>query len=95
MDRKAGNTLYWLDAVLKKMKNTKPAFQILESSEKVPIGSQFIKCHIIFDVKLDFTRKAQLVAGGHKMSTPASLTYSSGVSRDSMFAGPEFGSGRT
>lgn len=28
-------------------------------------GFQFIKCHIIFDVKIDFTRKARFVAGGH------------------------------
>ena len=42
---------------------------------------------MIFDVKMDFTRKARLVAGGHMADTPASLTYSSVVSRDSVRLG--------
>jgi len=40
--------------------------------------------HMIFDVKMDFTRKAHYVAGGHVTDPPASLTYSSVVSRDSV-----------
>jgi Reverse transcriptase (RNA-dependent DNA polymerase) len=48
------------------------------------IGYQEIKCHIIFDVKMDFSRKARFVAGGHMTVTPASITYSSVVSRDSV-----------
>ena len=48
------------------------------------IGFQEIKCHMIFDVKIDFTRKARFVAGGHMTEAPASLTYSSVVSRDSV-----------
>jgi len=39
---------------------------------------------LIFDVKMDFTRKARFVAGGHMTETPASLTYSSVVSRESV-----------
>ena len=39
---------------------------------------------MIFDIKMDFTRKAQLVAGGHRADPPISLTYSSVVSRDSV-----------
>ena len=41
---------------------------------------------MIFDVKLDgkFTRKARLVADGHKTDTPASCTCSSVVSRESV-----------
>jgi hypothetical protein len=48
------------------------------------IGFQEIGCHIIFDVKMDFTRKARFVAGGHTTTAPSSLTYSSVVSRDSI-----------
>jgi hypothetical protein len=44
-----------------------------------------VKCHWIFDIKMDFTRKARLVAGGHTTEAPASLTYSSVVSRDSVW----------
>ena len=41
---------------------------------------------MIFDVKIgeNFCRKAWLVAGGHTTETPATLTYSSVVSRDSV-----------
>jgi hypothetical protein len=39
---------------------------------------------MIFDVKMDLTRKARMVAGGHTTETPASLTYSSVVSRDNV-----------
>ena len=48
------------------------------------IGFQEIKNHIIFDVKMDFTRKARYVAGGHLTDAPTSLTYSSVVGRDSV-----------
>ena len=39
---------------------------------------------MIFDVKIDFTRKARLVAGGHLTDPPTTLTYSSVVSRESV-----------
>ena len=39
---------------------------------------------MIFDVKMDLTRKAHFVAGGHMTEAPASITYSSVVSRDSV-----------
>ena len=53
---------------------------------KVPslTGYQEIECHLIFDVKMDFTRKARFVAGGHMTETPVSICYSSVVSRDSV-----------
>jgi hypothetical protein len=54
-------------------------------SGKVLIGYQEIKCHMIFDIKMEgLTRKARFVAGGHTTETPVSLTYSSVVSRDSV-----------
>jgi hypothetical protein len=39
---------------------------------------------MIFDVKMDFTRKARFVAGGHMTDPPTSITYSSVVSQDSV-----------
>jgi len=41
---------------------------------------------MIFDIKMDgaFSRKARLVANGHKTKPPASITYSSVASRDSV-----------
>ncbi len=47
-------------------------------------GFQEIKCHIVFDVKMDFTQKARFVAGGHTTVLPNSLTYSSVVSRENV-----------
>ena len=46
------------------------------------IGFPEFKCHLIFDVKMDFIRKARFVVGGHTTEDPASVTYSSVVSRD-------------
>jgi len=39
---------------------------------------------MIFDVKMDYTRKAHYVAEGHMTDPPASIIYSSAVSRDSV-----------
>jgi hypothetical protein len=78
------NTTYWHDAIQKEMKNVRVAFKFLEPNSRVPIGYKWIKCHLIFDVKMDFTRKARFVAGGHMTDPPPTLTYSSVVSRDSV-----------
>jgi hypothetical protein len=81
---RATNTTFWFDAIQKEMKNVRVAFKFLDTGERVPIGYKWIKCHLIFDVKMDFTRKARYVAGGHMTDPPATLTYSSVVSRDSV-----------
>ena len=66
------------------MKNVQPAFKILDDGGKAPIGYKWIPCHMVFDVKMDFTQKACFVAGGHMTDPLASITYSSVVSRDSV-----------
>jgi hypothetical protein len=38
------------------------------------VGYQEIDCHMIFDIKMDLTRKARFVAGGHTTETPTSIT---------------------
>jgi hypothetical protein len=81
---KETNTTYWHDAIQKEMRNCKTAFKILDDDERAPIGHKWIKCHLIFDVKMDFTRKARFVAGGHMTNPPAEITYSSVVTRDSI-----------
>ena len=64
IDKKNDNT-FWTDAIAKEMKNVIITFKILEGDKKVPVGYQFIKTHMIFDIKMeDFWRKAGLVAGG-------------------------------
>lgn len=86
-----GNTL-WQDALKKEMDKASDAYEAREEftpddvrQGKVPElrGHQEIKCHVVFDVKMDFTRKARFVSGGHTTEAPVSLTYSSVVpSRD-------------
>ncbi len=81
---KETNTMYWYDAIQKELKNVKVALKFPYPDTKAPIGFKWIKCHMIFDDKMDFTHRAHYVAGGHMTDLPTSLTYSSVVSRDSM-----------
>jgi hypothetical protein len=90
---KATNTDLLRKAVNKEMAIVKIAWKTHEGltpqqaqEGKVPdlIGFQEIGCHIVFDVKMDFTWKAQFVAGGHTTTAPSSMMYSSVVSRDSI-----------
>ena len=61
-----------------------PALRVLEDGENIPVGSQFMDLMMIFDVKMDLTQKARLVARGDQVETPSNLTYASIVSRDSI-----------
>ena len=87
------NNHLWEDAIKKEMKKANVAYtpvegcmpeQVHSNQEDRLRGFQETKCHIIFDVKMDFSRKVRYVAGGHMTETPISLTYSSVVSRDSV-----------
>ena len=75
-----------VDAICKEMKNVGVAFEPFDGDENDLKGYKFVKCHMIFDVKMgeNFRRKARMVAGGHMTESPSSLTYSSVVSRDSV-----------
>ena len=69
------------------MKNVRPAFEVFDGKQHdIPPGFQQICCHMIFDVKIgeNFHRKARFVASRHTTETPASLTYSSVVSHDTI-----------
>ena len=78
-------TDFWAKAIQKEMKNVRVAFKVLEDGEKPPPTYRPIDCHMIFDVKMDHTRKARLVAGGHKTADPdPNLVYASVVSRESV-----------
>ena len=55
------------------MANSREAFQILEADEQPPIGFTKITCHLIFDLKMDLTRKTIYVARGHLTDPPSSL----------------------
>eukprot|EP00957_Ditylum_brightwellii_P155845 11863992-Ditylum_brightwellii.AAC.1 len=69
------------------MKNVGIVFQLLEEDENTPIGSKWIPCHMVFDVKFDLTWKVRWVVGGHRNDPPKHLTYSTVVSRESVWLG--------
>jgi hypothetical protein len=84
IDKENGDNL-WKEAIQKEMNNVDVAFEYIGKGTEPPPGYQKIKCHLVFDVKLDgFKRKARLVADGHMTDPPASLTYASVVSRDTV-----------
>jgi hypothetical protein len=83
LDQEAGNTL-WMDALRKEMDAVMIAFEVQPEEVKHVPGYKRIPGHIIWDVKMDFTRKARYVAGGHRTDPPKAITYSSVVSRESV-----------
>ena len=91
IDKETG-TDFWWRAIQKEMKKVMIAFEFddgmtpeqVRQDKTAYVAFQEIACHMIFDVKMDLTRKARFVAGGHMTEAPASITYSSVVSRDSV-----------
>ena len=64
------------------MLNVKPAFEF-QIDDEIPTFHKRIGCHLIFDIKMDLTRKDRLVAGSQQ-TIVTEPTYSSVVSRDSV-----------
>ena len=83
IDRKNGNTM-WKDALALEMYNVGVAFEILEEGQKAPPGWSKASGHLIWDVKMDFTRKARWVLDGHKTPDPIGSTFAGVVSRESV-----------
>ena len=85
IDAANGNTL-WQDGITQEMTNNRIAFQTYDGDPNNLVGYEEISGHLIFDVKLseNFRRKVRFVADGHLVETPASITYSTVVSRDSV-----------
>ena len=60
-------------------------YSLMPDGHVAPNGYQKIPCHMVFDIKMeDFRRKARLVAGGHMTGAPATITYASVVSRETV-----------
>ena len=83
LDKENGNDL-WRKAINKEMGNVLVAFNILEEHENLPPGFTKATCHIMFTVKMDFTRKARYVKDGHRTPDPEGSKYAGVVSRDSV-----------
>ena len=83
IDRLNKNTL-WQDALKLEMTNVEVAFKILEDNEHVPPGYRKSSGHIIWDLKMDFTRKARWVKDGHRTPEPLNSTFAGVLSRESI-----------
>ena len=79
-------TDYWRCALNKEMSRVKVAWkecnavsptEVWQGKVQDMVGYQEIGCHVVFE-------KCRFVAGGHTTEAPASMTYSSVVSRDSV-----------
>ncbi len=76
------NHTFWRDAVKKDMTNVMIAFEILDTGENLPVGFFKLSVHMVFDIRLDLTRKARLVTDGHLTPDPVDSTYAGVVSRE-------------
>ena len=84
LDAKNGFTL-WVNAISKEMENVRVAFEVLKNWKPVPIGHQFVQCHMVFHIKIEnFRCKSRLVAGVHMIKALATIIYASIVSRETV-----------
>ncbi|MGH3053999.1 MAG: reverse transcriptase domain-containing protein, partial [Gaiellaceae bacterium] len=85
LDRANNNNL-WRDAIAKEMNalSTMKCFDIRPRGENAPETHKRLPLIMIFTVKMDFTRKARLVAGGHVTDPPTVDTYSGVAAKDSV-----------
>ena len=90
IDKEAGDES-WDKALNKEMCKVKVAWQWVDGVTpnksrpglvKDLIRNQEIKCHVIFDIRMEFQLKARFVAGGHTTEESNSITYSSMISRE-------------
>ena len=81
LDRQNGNRL-WQDALEKEMFAVGVAFHILENDEALPTGWTPASGHTVWDLKMDFTRKARWVLDGYKCANPSGSTFAGVFSRE-------------
>ena len=83
IDSRNGNR-YWQDSIDKEMHNVAVAFELLDDATSAPVGWKKATGHLVFDVKMDFTRKARWVKDGHRTPDPDQSTFTGVVSRESV-----------
>ena len=67
----------------RELDNVRVAFDVLPNGKKAPKGHQFVRCHMVFNIKMeDFRCKARLLAGGPMTKVPATIIYVSVMSRE-------------
>ena len=59
--------------------------KILPDGKKATIGHQFVKCHMVFDIKIeDIGLMTMLVVGSHMAEVTASIVYVSVMLRETV-----------
>jgi len=86
IDRETG-TKFWEEAIRKEVGTVKPALEIKATEAAPPVGSALIDLTIVFDIKMDFSRKARICARGDQTDPPSAITYASVVTRESVRIG--------
>ena len=79
LDLKNGNT-FWRDVIAKEMRNVRVAFEVLQEGSTPPATYKELHCYMVFDVKMDLTRKARFVANSSKIVEPNGRKYACVVS---------------
>ena len=60
------------------------AFEILKEGDHVPRSYKRVTGHLIFDVKMDFARKARWLLDVHRILSPEGSTHARVVPRESV-----------
>ena len=82
MDENDSNDL-WVDA--KKCKMSRWHCRYYQTVKRFPLD-EFVKYHMLFDIKIeDFLQMTMLVSGSHMSDPPATITYASVVSREMIY----------
>ena len=74
----------WKYATKKEIEDSRVDFQLIGNEDKSSVEYKEITCHLIFDTRMDLTRKSWYMAGGHLTNTPSSISYASVVSQESV-----------
>ena len=84
LDKQNGND-FWRKSIEKEMHEVGRAFEILDTDKRAPVGWTKVSGHLVFDIKMDFTRKSRWVLNGHLTKAPDRLsTFAGVVSRESI-----------
>ena len=83
IDRENGNNM-WQQALALEMNSIGVAISFIRDGAVTPPGLTKTSGHVIFDVKMDFRRKARWVLDGHKTPEPTTANYAGVVSRESV-----------
>ena len=76
-----------MDAITKEMTNVGISFKILDEGKKALPGWNKSSGHLVFDFKMDFTRKARWVKDVHRSPDPTNFAYAGVVSCESVRVG--------